>query len=198
MLLDILLALFVAYGFYIGFTRGIINSVFAVVSLIIAVLAAMKLSPIAIMGLEKIWDADPRVLIIVGFVVTFLLVLIAIRLIGRGLEKLFESAKINFVNKIAGGTLLAIVFLITFSWIVWFLNEVRLVGDNTKESSITYALIEPIPRKSQKVISGLRPLFKDFWDKTGKAMDKVRDQSTGESQQDLPELIDQPQESETQ
>ena len=53
MILDIIFALVLVYGLYLGYPRGIIQSAFAVISVLVAILASMKLSPIMIAILEK-------------------------------------------------------------------------------------------------------------------------------------------------
>ena len=48
MIFDIIVICLIALGFYLGYNRGLIKTVFDTLSLFIAVLAALKLSPIVI------------------------------------------------------------------------------------------------------------------------------------------------------
>lgn len=41
--------------------------------------------------LDKVIDVDPRIMIILGFVLTFLLILIGIRMIGNALENFWKQ-----------------------------------------------------------------------------------------------------------
>ncbi|MFN8337888.1 MAG: hypothetical protein U0T36_02620 [Saprospiraceae bacterium] len=45
-----------------------------------------------------------------------------------------------------------------------------------KASSITYSLLEPLPEKGKALFISIKPLFKDFWDKTVQAMDGIKDE----------------------
>ena len=74
---------------------------------------------------KKFMDADPRLDIIIGFVATFLLVMVAIQLIGKGFEKILETAHINFINKLAGGLLSGLITLIIFSSIISFMDGLK-------------------------------------------------------------------------
>ena len=177
MFIDIVLGIALAYGFYTGYSRGIIKAVFAIVSLLIAIMAAMKLSPLMIGVLDGMLSWDPRLIVILGFVLTFIIVVVAIRFIGKSIEKMMQSLKINFVNKIAGGALMSLVFATAFSCIVWFMDEVRLLSPETKEQSITYELIEPIPRGAAALGKSVKPFFQNFWNKTADAMDRIRQES---------------------
>ena len=175
MYIDIVLGVLLAYGFYLGYSRGIIKTAFAVVSLLVAVLAAMKLSPLMIGFLDNLLDWDPRLIVITGFVTTFIVVVIAIRYIGKAIEKLLKSLEINFVNKIAGGVVMSAVFLLLFSSLIWFMDETRLLTERSKEASITYPLIRPIPQGMAQLGQKVKPFFQSFWNKTADAMDQIRE-----------------------
>lgn len=177
MYIDIILAILMAYGFYVGYSRGIIKTVFAVVSLLLAILAAMKLSPVMIGFLEGVLSWDPRLIVILGFVLTFIVVVIGVRFLGKAIEKMMASLQINFVNKIAGGAIMSAVFMIVFSCIVWFMDETRLIGEETKRSSISYTFLEPVPQGVAAVGRQVKPFFQSFWNKTADAMDRIREKS---------------------
>ena len=173
MFIDISCALLVALSFYFGYTRGIIKTVFGVLSIVIGLLATLKFSHLSIGLVEKILDVDPRLNIIIGFVLTFLIVLIGIRLLGRGLEKLLETANINFVNQIAGGAVSALITLLIYSSILGFLDKIRVIKPEVKSSSISYPLLQTVPEKSKVIIDYCKPIFSEFWQKTNEALEKV-------------------------
>ncbi|MEO6189730.1 MAG: CvpA family protein [Saprospiraceae bacterium] len=173
MILDIICGLIIAASFYIGYTKGIIKTFFGAVSIFFGLLAALKFSFIIINLLEKILHTDPRLIIVLGFVATFLLVLIGIRMIGKGLEKILETAHINFINQIAGGVFSALLGLLILSSVIWFLNQIKVISPTLKSTSFTYPILEQVPEKSRAVLSKIKPFFSEFWDKTKEAMDKV-------------------------
>ena len=110
MLLDIIVAIVVSLGFYLGYTRGLIKTVFDSLSLIIGILAALKLSPIVINILEEIIKTSPAVSFLLGVVITFIAVMDIIRFIGKKLEDMLEAVNINFINKLAGGAVQGLFF----------------------------------------------------------------------------------------
>lgn len=176
MYIDIIVGILLAFGFYVGYSRGIIKTVFAVISLIVAIIAAMKLSPLMITLLDRMVSWDPRLIIITAFVLTFMIVVAAIRFIGISLEKMLSTLKINVINKLAGGVVMSLIALVIFSWFVWLLDEVELLSQRTKQQSITYEYIEPIPESVSALGKQVKPFFQSFWDKTSEAMDKVREE----------------------
>ena len=173
MVLDIIVVLVVAFGFYTGYSRGLIKTVFDTLSLLIGILAAMKLSPITINILESVVNISPSIAYLIGIVITFLLVMALVRFIGRKLEDVFEAANINVVNKLAGGAVQGLFFAFLMSMLLWVLVNHNVVKPETKEQSITYPLLEPLPEAGKSVFTAVKPIFKSFWDKTVDAMESI-------------------------
>ncbi len=174
MLLDAIVAIIVTLGFYLGYTRGLIKTVFDTLSLIIGIVAALKLSPIVINILESIIKISPAVTFLLGIVLTFIGVMALIRFVGKKLEDLLSAVNINFVNKLAGGALQAVFFAYLLSLFLWLLSSINVLSTETKAASITYAALEPLPEKGKKVFTSLKPVFQGFWDKTLEAMDSIK------------------------
>lgn len=173
MILDLIVAIVIALGFYLGYSRGLIKTIFDSLSIIVAILAALKLSPIMINLIQSVIKASPAISFLLGVVFTFIGMIALIRFIGRKMEDLLIAVHINFINKIAGGTLQALVFAYILSMGIWLINSLHILKEETKAQSITYTLLEPLPEKGKAVFAAIKPLFKDFWDKTIEVMDGV-------------------------
>lgn len=176
MIIDILCGLLVGTSFYLGYKKGIIKSVFGILSIIIALLVTLKFSFLMINLVEKILTVDPRLNILIGFVLTFLLIMVGIRMIGKGLEKILETAHINFINQLAGGAVSAIIAIVLYSSVIWFVNQLKLISQEAKTASITYIYLEAVPDKSRWAIQKLKPIFSEFWDKSQEAIHKMEPQ----------------------
>ncbi len=173
MLLDIICGIILVSSFYIGYSKGILKTAFGTLSIFFGLLAALKFSFVTIGIIEKFLSTDPRMIIVIGFILTFLLVLLGIRMIGRGFEKILETAHINIFNQISGGILSALLSLVIFSSVIWFLNQIKVISETTKANSYSYPVIEKVPEKSKEVFAAIKPFFSEFWQKTKDAMDKV-------------------------
>jgi membrane protein required for colicin V production len=174
MIIDIFTAILVSLGFYLGYQRGLIKTIFDTLSLIIGVLAALKLSPIVIKVLQSSFDISPAITFILGIAITFLLVMILIRFIGKKLEDLLEAVHINFVNKIAGGLLQALFFSVLLAYGVGLMDKVGMVKQNEKDKSFTYSYLGALPPLSQSLFNAMKPVFIDFWNITTSTMDKIK------------------------
>lgn len=178
MYIDIALGLTLIIGFLYGYSKGIIKTVTSLVSILIGIIAAMKLSPIVIVGLENVMPNNPKLAYILGFLLTFILVIVIIRFIGNKLEALMKKSGVNFMNKFAGASVMTVFFGILFSVVIWFANGARLLSEPQKTQSISYLLIEPIPEKAMGELETLKPVFREFWDKTVDTFEKIGEKGT--------------------
>lgn len=177
MLLDLITVLLAVLGFYQGFSKGLIKTVFTTLSLMIGIVAALKLSPIVIGLLQKSFEINPAISFVLGFVITFMAVMLLIRFIGKQLEKISEKMHIGGVNKLLGGLLLAGFYSLLISFGVYFLDRVSLISDEVKTASYTYPILEPMPRAAQGIGQKLRPVFIEFWDTMITTMDGIKEKS---------------------
>lgn len=174
MIIDLIACLLVAFGFYQGFTKGLIKTVFSTLSILIAVVATFKFSGEVMDILESLLNINRAITFVLGFVLTFIVVMALIRFIGGKLEKLINTIHIGGVNKILGGALLGLFYAILISYGVYFINKVELISPQQKEASFTYPILEPLPRITQDVGSKLKPYFSGFWENLLETMDSIK------------------------
>lgn len=176
MAIDIIATLIAVYGFYLGYTKGIVKTLFGIVSIFIGLLAALKISPYLVNGLEKVSGSNSPLVFLLGFALTFVITLFLIRFIGNRFEDLLKAIKINFFNQLIGGVVLSIIFLVLFSYGMWFADQVKALPSATKSSSYTYTALQALPDRSKEVFNKLKPLFKEFADKAKETMDRVKNE----------------------
>lgn len=175
MFIDLIAVIILIYGLYIGYTRGIIKTVFSVVSIFIGILAALKLSPITINILEKLFTIHPGINFLLGFGLTFLLVMMGVRFLGKKLEDIFELAKVNVINKSAGGAIMGMLFLVIFSYILYGTDKLNLLSASAKEKSISYSFLSTLPSKTEATFSKIKPLFEGFYNKVTETFKDIKE-----------------------
>jgi len=188
MIIDIVFAIVAAYGFYLGFSKGIIKTVFTVLSVLFGLMAAFKFSPAMTDFLESTFSSHPM-MFLVGFLLSFVLTMVFIRMIARFLEGALETANINILNQLAGGLLLTSLLVLMYSAILWFGNQSRLIDQQTKDDSITYDYLEQYPQEVWKVAKGLGPTLENFWDHSLDFFDEVEDMGL-QKEETKSEIID--------
>lgn len=177
MILDIVVAIILAFGFYVGYQRGLIRTVFDTLSLLVAILATIKFADLAIGLVQSVISGHPAISIVVGLVLTFIIVMALVRFVGKKLEDLFKVINLNFVNKIAGGALQAAFFALLVSLGLYLMDNLKLLEEKTKTDSVSYTMLEPLPRHSQDIFLKMKPMFTDFWNVMQEAMDDIKDKA---------------------
>jgi uncharacterized membrane protein required for colicin V production len=174
MVLDLICLIVLGYGFWIGYSRGIIKTIFTVLSVIIGVIAAFKFSPGVTDILKTMFNNSNPLMFIAGLLLTFVATMLLIRLFARGLEGILRSVNINILNQMAGGILLGAVMVLLYSSVLWFADSSRIITDNTKRESMTYPYLEKYPAMVWNATGKLRPIFVDFWEYTVTFMDQLQ------------------------
>ena len=109
-----------------------------------------------------------------GFAVTFIVVMALIRFVGRKLEDLLKFANLNFLNKILGGVALTALFAVLLAYGYNGLNKLELITDEQRDRSITYPMLKPLPEATKPITGLFVPLVQNFWDKVNDTMDEIK------------------------
>ncbi len=191
MAIDIMFALALLSGFYLGFARGIIKTVFGLIGLLFGCLAAFKFAPGMTKLLEVSFKSTNPLMFLAGAAISFAIAMFAIRLFARGLEGALKTANINVINKFIGGVVTAVFMLVVYSTLVWFGEQAHIVNDEVKAESKTYPILKEIPGKSMVVVNQIKPVFQEFWDQSVDMMDRLQDMSLEKTEDnkvfDIPE-----------
>ena len=99
MVIDVIFFAVLIYTFYVGFSRGIIKTVFVGLSVVVGFVAAMKVSPFMKMFLDQALTAKGVLLPFLAFILTFLFVMVVIRLFAAALENVIDAADLEMLNK---------------------------------------------------------------------------------------------------
>ncbi len=177
MVIDIIFAIVVLSGFWLGFSRGIIKTVFTVLSFVFGLMAAFKFAPAMTKFLETTFRDDNPLFFLAGFLLSFVLMMLLIRTLARGLEGVLKTANINIVNQLAGGMLLGGVFVLVFSTLLSFSDRTHLISPETKAQSMTYPYLEQYPTYVYAAAEKMKPMFQEFWDQSIRMMDRMEEMS---------------------
>ena len=187
MVIDIIFVMIAGWGFYVGFNRGIIKTVFWVLSILVGLLVGFKLAPATTVFLETAFSTANPLMFLAGFLLTFILSMVLVRMIARLLEGLLKKANVNVVNQIAGGALLSAVFILIYSWCLWFANESTLLSAEEKLRSRSYSYLKEFPAQMAIFGAELQPVFTDFWNRSVEMMNKLEQKDQENSSQQPPD-----------
>ncbi len=175
-MIDLLFLISAGYGLYIGYGRGIIKTVFNVLSWLFGAIVAFRFSPDMTEVLSTALATENPLMFIPGFLLTFVLTMILIRSVARVFENGLQSANINFINQAAGALLTAAATTLLFSVLLWFGDQAHLIREETKRESITYTYLENYPKATWKMLGKIKPTLQRFWGRSIDFIDRMADQ----------------------
>lgn len=147
-----------------GYQRGLIVAVFSVLALVIGLAAAMKFSTVVAGYIGKAVKLSDYWLPVISFAVVFLIVVLLVRL-GAGLiQKSVQFVMLGWVNRLGGILLYAVLYILIFSIIIFYAEQMDLIKPETKSASVTWSYIQPWGPKVIEYLGKVVPVFQGMFD----------------------------------
>ena len=187
-MIDLFFLIIFVYGFYVGFTKGIIRTVFYILSVLFGIIIAFRFSPDVTSLLKTALDSTNPLLFVPAFALTFILCVMAIRTLARIFENGVKGVNINFINQIIGGVVTAAFTTLLYSLIIWFGNQAHLIQESSKNESMTYSFLEKYPQTTWDLLEKAGPSLKQYWSRSLELIDQI--QASRESSETEPSIYD--------
>ena len=175
MVLDIIVAVILILAVIKGYRQGLIVALFSVIAFIIGLAAALKLSVVVADYIGQAVKISDKWLPIISFALVFLIVVLLVRLGARFIQKTVEFAMLGWLNRLGGILLYAGLYILIFSFLIFFADQLGFIKPETKNESVTYAYIQPWGPKLMEGLGKIIPVFKgmfkdleDFFDGVSK------------------------------
>lgn len=146
--IDIVILCFVLLMLILGIKKGLVISFASFIALVLGIWASVHFTNwldrllIAHLGWNGHW------LPVVSFAAIFLIVVIVVMLLAKGLEKLLKLAGIGFLNRLFGGLFGILIAVFLLSVIIYIFNHAdpneKLITKSAKEKSVLYPHVEKV------------------------------------------------------
>lgn len=163
MILDIIVAIIIILAAIRGFRQGLIVALFSVIGFVIGLAAALKLSAVVAGHLGNAVKVSDKWLPIISFAVVFLIVVLLVRLGARFIEKTVELAMLGWINRLGGILLYAGLYILIFSILLFYADQLGFINPGTKSESVTYSYIQPWGPKLMDGLGKIIPVFKGMY-----------------------------------
>ncbi len=163
MVLDIIVAVALIFAIIKGYQQGLIVALFSVLAFIIGIAAAMKLSTAVAGYIGKAVKISDQWLPVISFIVIFLIVVLIIRMCAKLIQKTVQFAMLGWVNRLGGILLFLVLYILIFSVIIFYAEQISLLKPETIKASVTYSYVQPW---GPEVIDGfgkIIPFFKGMF-----------------------------------
>ena len=165
MFFDILFALFLIYGFYKGFSKGLINSFMAIFTYLLGFSLALKCSFPILQKITLHFNINPKIAPLLSFILAFSLVVLVCQVILFFVEKALNATKLNFLNKQLGALVWTILVVLVFSVIVWIMDGSNLWSESAKKGSVVYPFLSKIAPTAIELLKNTIPFLKESFEK---------------------------------
>lgn len=165
-----------ALAVFKGIRNGLVMAVFSLVALFLGVLAALKLSATVVLWLGGNVEISTRWLPFLAFLLVFVVVVVLVNMIGKLLEATTEWAFLGWVNKGFGIVFYAIIYLLIWSLVIFYLDKLSLISQEAMESSVTYPIIAPWGPNAVDWIASIMPIFKDILNDIGSFLERFSEE----------------------
>lgn len=163
MLIDVIALILLVMGIFKGLRNGLILGVFSFLAFIIGLAAALKLSVVVADYLGNSVSVSERWLPVIAFVLVFIGVVLLVRLGARLIERLVQFAMLGWLNRLGGVVFFVLINLFIFSIVLFYAEQLRLIGPETARASVVYPYLQPLAPNIIGTLGAVLPFFKSMF-----------------------------------
>ena len=163
MIIDLILGVIILIAIFKGYQRGLIIGLFSLVSVIIGLAAAMKLSTVVAGYIGEAVNVSDEWLPVISFAIVFIVVVLLIRLGANAIERTVEVVMLGWLNKLGGIIFYVAIYTVVFSVLLFYAEQVNLVRSETIEKSVSYSFVQPWGPRVINSVGSIVPLFRDMF-----------------------------------
>lgn len=173
MLLDLIFIVILILAVIRGYRKGLIAGIFSFIAIIIGLAAAMKLSTVVAGYIDESVRVSREWLPVISFVIVFIIVVLLIRWGANLMQRAIELAMLGWANRLGGVVFYVAVYTITFSVLMFYAEQIKLIQPSTIEKSVTYSFFQPWGPKAIDSLGSVFPFFKGMFTELEKFFDHV-------------------------
>ena len=155
--IDIIVLLFLLWGAYRGFSKGLIIEVATLLGLVFGVYVAIKYSSYTEDILVDFLNISSRYISYIALAVTFVLVAIVVYIIGKLLTKLIDIISLGLINKLLGTILGVAKYFVVVCVLLMIIDALNIkfqfLSEETQQKSL---LFYPFLNFAQKIYNSIR------------------------------------------
>ncbi len=163
--IDIIILAIVAWSIFRGFKNGLFIEIASVAALVLGIWGSIRFSGFTEMKLVEWFDFQTQYLGLIAFVITFILIVVAVHFLANALDKVLKAVALGFVVRLLGVVFAVIKAVLIMSIVLVMLNSVdrksRLIKQESKEESTLYGSVSDFAPMLFPIIEG-GDLLKSF------------------------------------
>jgi membrane protein required for colicin V production len=163
MFIDIIAIILVIVAIFKGIRKGLVVAIFSLLSFIIGLAAAIKLSAVVAAYLGDNTNISQRWLPILAFSVVFFVVVLLVRIGAKAIEGALKMVMLGWLNKLGGIVFYLLLYFFIYSIILFYATQLHLIKPETVQTSLTYPMIYPMAPLIIDTLGSIIPFFKNMF-----------------------------------
>lgn len=160
---DLIILIPIIWGCIVGFRKGLILEIASLAGLVLGIWGALKFSSLTAKYLSDWMDASPSLISLLSFVLTFILIVVAIYLLAKVLDKTLKMAAMGMLIRISGALFGLIKYALVLSVLFYLFEAINskweIIDPKEYEESYSYKILSTI---NQPVYDWLDQLELEF------------------------------------
>ena len=156
--LDIIILVIVAWSIFRGFKNGLFVEIASVLALVLGIWGSIRFSGLTQLKLVEWFDMQGQYLGVIAFIITFILIVVAVHFLANALDKLLKAVALGFVVRLLGMVFAVIKSVLIMSILFVLLNTLdrnsRLISEQNKEESVLYGPVSDFAPMLFPIIEG--------------------------------------------
>ena len=162
MFIDVTYFILIAIACFKGLRKGFIIAIFSVLGFIIGIAAALKLSAVVALKLAA-HTGIAKWLPALSFLLVFLAAAFVVNLVGKIIQKTFETVMLGWVNRLAGILLFTLLYSIIYSVFLFYAVQLHFISLETVNNSAVYPYLQPLAPKIINSVGTVIPWFRNMF-----------------------------------
>jgi len=160
-MLDVIIVIMLVAAVFQGLRDGLVLGFFSMLAFILGLAAALKFS----VAITTWFPGDPKPWWpFAGFLLVFLITLMAVNLIGKVLHQTTQWAMLGWLNRLGGVAFYVLLYGLILSVFLFYVGEMGWISEKTKSGSYFYGILQPLAPEIMAITGMIIPVFRDMFD----------------------------------
>ncbi len=140
---DIVLIIILAYGAFRGYRKGLLMEIIGLAALILGIIGGFKLLQEGMSFLDQYFSISGQILPYLAFILIFILIVIAVNLIGKWTKKIMDMTLLGSFDNAAGAILGILKWAFGVSALIWITTAFNVgLAESWNENSVIFPVVE--------------------------------------------------------
>jgi membrane protein required for colicin V production len=160
--LDLFIVALLLFGAYRGYKNGFLMGLISLIAIVLGIFGGFKLMGEGMVYLQREFNADKSVLPYLSFLLIFVLIVLAVNLVGKIIKSSINKTILGTLDEAMGAILGVFKWLFMLSVVLWILDSLEInPGSEWTEGSVLYPYTALFATELASWVSEVLPFFKE-------------------------------------